>query len=99
MPSLASVENGPRPERKWRRVLAHLLRGDRLDRFTAERELRDHVLPSTVAELQGKGLRVERELVEMPGYQGQPVRCAKYWLAVESMQRARELLGQSPGVA
>lgn len=81
------------PMAKWRRVLVRLLRGDSLDRFTAERELKDHVLPSTVSELQGKGLRIERELVKLPGYQGEPVHCAKYWLSPDSFERARELLG------
>jgi len=92
-PQPPAADPAVRPVAKWRRVLVRLLRGDSLDRFTAERELKDHVLPSTVSELQGKGLRIERELVKLPGYQGEPVHCAKYWLSPDSFERARELLG------
>lgn len=80
--------------RKWQRVLqAFLDRGARgWNRFEAARELRDHVLPTTVSQLEQRGLRIARRDEDVPGHYG-PVRCARYWLAPESEARARDLLG------
>lgn len=70
--------------------------GKRFTRFQAERELSDHVLPSTISALQAKGLTIFRREVIVPGYQGIETRCCEYWLAPESRQRALELLGRAP---
>lgn len=80
------------PPRKWRRVLAALYDGQSLNRFEAARELRDWTLNSTVSELEGKGIRIERASESVPGAFG-TVHCKRYQLSPESRQRARELLG------
>ena len=80
--------------RKWQRVLRAFLAGHSFNRFTAARELRDWCLPSTVAELQGRGLKIHRKEEEVPGHYG-PVRCCRYWLARESLDLARQLLGEA----
>lgn len=77
-------------------VLAELARGTRLTRFDAERRLHDHVLPSTVAEIQQRlSIQVTRETVTVPGHGGKPTRCARYWLIDEEKIKAAELLGRS----
>jgi len=78
--------------RKWQRILRALVDGCTLNRFEAARELRDHVLPSTVSELEKRGLRILRKDEVVAGTFG-PVRCCRYWLAMESRGRALELLG------
>jgi len=84
---------------KWRRVLAAFLdRGLRgLNRFEAARELRDHVLPTTVSQLEARGVRILRREETVPGAFG-PVHCCRYWLSPEACQRAWELLGLSTPV-
>jgi len=76
--------------RKWWRVLAALYGGQSLNRFQAERTLHDHCLHSTVAELEGKGVRIERQNETVPGAFG-AVHCRRYRLSPESRERAREL--------
>jgi hypothetical protein len=78
--------------RKWKRVLRALLTGRSYNRFEAERELADHCLHSTVAELQQRGLLILRQEEMVPGYQGIPTRVMRYWLAKESRERALGLL-------
>jgi len=82
----------PKALRKWVRVLHALADGRSFNRFEAERELRDHVLPSTVADLQRRGLNVERKTERVPGYAGVPTDCCRYWLSPLSLNRAREIL-------
>lgn len=86
-------------ERKWRRVLRALVERPSLHRFDAERDpaIADHVLPSTITDLQRKGLRIDRELVELPGYGGCVAHVARYSLDDENRARARQLLvGYTP---
>lgn len=81
--------------KKWQRVAAALLTGQSFTRFEAERELNDHVLPSTVADLQRRGITVLRCDVTVPGFQGIATHCCRYWLdrTPENLDRARRLLG------
>ena len=90
---------------KWQRVLAaFLMRGlHGWNRFEAARELRDHVLPTTVSQLEKRGVRISRREETIEGHYG-PITCARYWLAPEGCQRARDLLGYqtasaAPGVS
>lgn len=76
---------------KWKRVAATLMRR-RLTRFQAATECRDWVLPSTVAYLQRRGIRVERERVVVPGFGGAPTSCCRYWIAPDQHHRVRALL-------
>ncbi|MBX9905509.1 MAG: hypothetical protein K2Y31_14240 [Burkholderiales bacterium] len=78
--------------KKWQRILGVFARGDTLNRFEAER-IGDHALHSTVAALQGRGLILNRREETVPGFMGAPTRVCRYWLAQESVERARELLG------
>lgn len=82
-----------RPTRKWQRVLRALLDGRTLNRFDAERTVRDHCLHSTVAELEAKGVRIERRDESVSGYMGERTHVKRYWIAPESRGRAAELLG------
>lgn len=79
--------------RKWQRILRALVDGRTLNRFEAARELRDHVLPSTVSELEKRGLTIHRKDETLPGAFG-PIRCCRYWLAAESRGLALELLSR-----
>ena len=83
--------------RKWQRVLlAFLDRGQQgWNRFESARELRDHVLPTTVSQLEQRGIKILRRDETLPGYYG-PVTCSRYWLDPASVARARELIGAAP---
>ena len=83
----------PRP-RKWKRILSAFAEGRSLNRFDAER-IGDHVLHSTVAAIEARGVRIERQEETISGYGGAPTRCKRYRLAPESRSRALELLGPS----
>lgn len=78
--------------RKWCRVLAAMAHGKTFNRFEAERELSDHCLHSTASVLQGKGVTIHRRDEIVPGYRGIATHVKRYWLAPESLERARELL-------
>lgn len=84
-----------RPPRKCDRVLAALVSGRSFNRFEAERELHDHCLPSTVSGLQRKGIVIHRRYEIVPGFRGCPTDVCRYWLAPESLQTARKLLGNT----
>lgn len=90
----SSPVSDPRPERKYRRVLRALLGGS-LNRWEATRDpIRDWVLPSTIAELEKRGLRIERKAETVRGAYGD-AHCMRYWVSDESRQRAQDLLGVS----
>lgn len=80
--------------RKWARVLRAFADGKTLNRFDAYRELRDSCLNTTVSQIERRGVRISRREETVPGAFG-PVHCCRYWLAPESLQRARQLLGLS----
>lgn len=83
-----------KPELKWRRVLGAFYAGCSLNRFEAERApINDHCLHSTVSELEGRGVRIERKPEVVRGYMGEPTYMKRYWLAPEARERAAELLG------
>ena len=88
--------SNPTPTPKWVRVLSALLERSTLDRFEAVRDpkIRDWVLPTTVSQLEQRGLNVAREIVEVPGYGGSTARIARYSLAPDQRRRALELLGK-----
>ncbi len=86
-----SKTNHSKPPLKWKRTLNGLLRSSH-NRFSAERELHDHCLPSTVAELQARGAIISRRWETVPGYAGAPTRCCRYWVAAEDVKRAQKLL-------
>lgn len=89
-----------KPAPKWMRTLHELLGRSSstdprawLNRFLAERICRDHTLPSTISELERtKGLRFERQEIEVAGYAGEKARVMAYRLAPESAELARQLL-------
>ena len=80
------------PPRKWARVLRAFADGKTLNRFDAYRELRDSCLNTTVSQIERRDVRISRREETVPGAFG-PVHCCRYWLASESLQHARELLG------
>jgi len=82
-----------RPPLKWKRVLSAFYEGETLNRFEAERSLHDHCLHSTVSTIQAKGVMILRKTERVPGYMNIPCECCRYWIAPESRERARELLG------
>lgn len=88
----SATPGAAQPPRKWARILAYLLAGRSLNRFEAYRELRDSCLNTTVSQIEHRGVKVSRKEETVPGAFG-PVRCCRYWLAPESLARARELLG------
>lgn len=93
----SATARATQPPRKWARILRAFLEGRRLNRFDAYRELRDSCLNTTVSQLERRGLMIQRKDETVPGAYG-PVHCCRYWLAPESIERARELL-QARGAA
>ncbi len=73
---------------KRKRVLDALLAGGSYNRFEAEKNLFDHCLNSTIAEL-GKltGIRISRCWETVPGYLGAPTHCKRYWIEPEEIAR------------
>lgn len=82
-----------KPGTKLHKVLAALARGGSYNRFQAESELRDHVLPSTVAKIENLGIVVARRTEIVPGHAGSRVACARYWLEPGERDKAMTLLG------
>ena len=82
-----------RANTKLHSVLAELARGARLTRFDAERVCHDHVLNSTIPEIEKRGIIVSRKEIIVPGHRGKPTRCALYWLTSEEIEKATVLLG------
>src|SRR5690606_15459193 len=77
---------------KWQRVLVAFLTGRSFNRFEAARELHDHCLHSTASTIQAKGIRIYRREETIPGYQGIPTRCCRYWLPSSSVHTEREVI-------
>ncbi|MEJ1383364.1 MAG: hypothetical protein RPV21_03165 [Candidatus Sedimenticola sp. (ex Thyasira tokunagai)] len=74
-------------------VILHLVKGNHLHRFQAEKIVRDHVLPSTVAGFQREyGIPVAREMITVTGYAGSRVTVADYWFTDEARIAAAKLL-------
>jgi len=86
-----SRANDSRTSRKWQRVLGAFYDGRTLNRWEAARELRDWCLHTTVAGLEARGVRIDRHDEVVRGHFGD-VHCKRYKLAVESRERAAELL-------
>lgn len=83
---------------KTRRVLEFFLNGKSANRFEAERKLHDHCLHSTVSTLQSLyGIKVSRKGETVPGYQGNPTRCCRYWIDEEERLRIKEKAPTSSG--
>lgn len=82
-----------KPGTKLHKVLAALARGGSYNRFQAERELRDHVLPSTISKIERLGITVARRTEVVPGHTGSRVACARYWLEPGERDKAVALLG------
>jgi hypothetical protein len=88
-----SATVGAKQVPKWARVLRGFLdRGQRgWNRFEAARELRDHVLPTTVSQFEARGITIRRRDETVPGHFG-PVHCCRYWIAPGSIEDAAALL-------
>ena len=82
-----------RPGTKLAAVLSHLADGKTLNRFEAERVVHDHVLPTTISEIEKRGIRVDRKEETVSGYRGHPTRVMRYWLADDQREAAKALLG------
>ena len=65
------------------------------NRFEAERLLHDHALHSTVSDIQRYGIRVDRRMEVVPGYQGAPTHVCRYWISTDQHERACQVLGVS----
>jgi len=93
-----ATDNLPPPELKRKdtklaRVLAALARGEKHHRFTAERELHDHCLHTTVSTIERYGVTVSRRTITLSGFGGHPTRVKEYWLDRENREKATALLG------
>lgn len=70
------------------RVLSAFMSGEKHTRFTAERELHDHCLNSTVSELQRDyGVKISRKFITVPGYMSSSTRCCLYWMDSEEIMK------------
>lgn len=97
--SLAPGQGAGKPAPKWWRTLRALRTRPHLHRFEAERDplIRDHVLPSTVSDLERKGLRIDRRIVKLRGYAGGDAMVAEYHLAPDQFELADRLLEAARG--
>lgn len=80
-------------------MLLLLLSGRSLNRFEAERH-HDHCLHSTVASIEGYGVKVARIWERVPCLHGRATtRCKRYWLArdADNVLAARALAAQLGG--
>ena len=81
-----------KPISKKKRVLLALIDGRSFNRFEAERNLNDHVLNSTVSDLQHLGIVISRHRETVPGYCGSPTSVCRYWIAIENRDYAERVL-------
>ena len=88
----SSTTNFTKLPSKKRRVLMALIDGRSFNRFEAERQLNDHVLNTTISELQAYGVTIARQYETVPGYRGIPTRCCRYRLDREQLKRAHSVL-------
>ncbi len=81
---------------KWRRILAELYAGRSFNRFEAE-HIGEHVLHTTVATLQSKGVTILRHNESVRGFLGCETTVRRYQIdrQPDNMERARVLLGDS----
>ncbi len=80
----------PRPNTKARNVLDYFLTGKNANRFEAERLLHDHCLHSTVSTLQKLyGIEISRITETVPGFEGNPTQCCRYWIEPDERERIR----------
>ena len=93
-PNQIEQANDTKTPTKKKRVLTALIDGQSFNRFEAERQLSDHVLNSTVADLQRLGITIARQLETVPGYRGLPTKVARYWISPEHRERAQLVLGR-----
>jgi hypothetical protein len=81
------------PTPKIRRVLTALASGQSLNRFQAAMQIRDWCLNSTVSEIESRfGVKVSRRFETVPGFQGAPTRCCRYWLEPAQRETAQRVL-------
>lgn len=82
---------------KISRVLAAFMRGEQHTRFSAERELHDHCLNSTVSDIQKRyGIRLRRRRITVPGYKGSPTNCCQYWLEQDEIVSYESRIKKAP---
>ncbi|MCP4995266.1 MAG: hypothetical protein GY934_16035 [Gammaproteobacteria bacterium] len=75
-----------------------LVTGKHLHRFQAERICHDHVLPTTVSDLQSVyGLVINRKLIRVPGHKGRMATVSNYWLEESELLKAEKLLEKRDG--
>lgn len=81
----------PRPNTKVCKVLDYFLTGRSSNRFEAERLLHDHCLHSTVSTLQKLyGIQISRIAETVPGFEGNPTQCCRYWIEPEERDRIKK---------
>lgn len=80
----------PSPNSKAGRVLEALMTGQSFNLFEAESQLHDRSLHSTVSTLQSNyGISISRQRESVPGYEGTPTSCCRYWIDVTERLRIR----------
>ena len=80
----------PSPNSKAGRVLEALMTGQSYNLFEAASELHDRSLHSTVSTLQNNyGIKISRQREAVPGYEGTPTSCCRYWIDVKERLRIR----------
>ena len=74
-------------------MLLRFAKGERHNRFTAERA-GDHALPSTVSDLQQRnGLYFARKWIKVPNRFGGNTHVMSYWLAGKHLKKAQRVVG------
>ena len=81
-----------KPGTKIHNIGSHLLAGERLTMFDAER-LGDHVLRTTVASLEHRGATIARRMVSRPTRFGADAHVCEYWVEPEHRPALARLLG------
>ena len=77
---------------KIKRVTQRLIEGT-LDFITAQQEVNDRSLHSTVSTIQRDyGIEVYRRRIKRPGFQGIPTPCCEYQILPGQIEKARKVL-------
>jgi len=91
--SVDSLHSG-RTARKWMRFLRALIDRPHTTRELERAPVFDHCAHSTASEVRKKGVQIVTEVIEVPGYAGQPARIARYSIPDAGREFALQLLGR-----
>jgi hypothetical protein len=86
--TISTIRKLPSPETKIGRVLMAFLLGRSLNLIEAQQQCGERCLHNTVSILQRRyGVTIDRKFETIPGYEGKPTQCCRYWIEPEELKR------------